>query len=147
MDQVCYLNFGWNPLSEQPMTKFHKWNVSCCPNNPQSLNSGWASTLTHSVPHLFPNWVRDEHLAPVLCAGGGCVCVCVSESIECIEDQAFLRSYYSAPRPPPSSLFRWKLVSLSHSACMSPGQLTEGRGGQGEGEEPNHTTTRKLGPL
>ncbi len=40
------------------------------------------------------------------------------------------------------------LASLSQSSCVSQVELTEGKGG-GElaGEEPNHTTARKLGPL
>jgi hypothetical protein len=39
------------------------------------------------------------------------------ESIEgFIEDQAFLRSYDSAPRQPPSPLSRQQVASLSHSS-------------------------------
>ncbi len=51
-----------------------------------------------------------------------------------MEDQAFLGSYDSAPRPPPPLQ---QIVSLSQSSCVSPVQLTEGRvgGGGGRGAE------------
>jgi hypothetical protein len=38
-------------------------------------------------------------------------------------------------------------VSLSQSSCVSPVELTDGRGGEEEDEEANHTTARKPGPL
>ncbi len=63
-----------------------------------------------------------------------------------IEDQAFSRSFKSAPRPPPSLLSFRQIVSLSQSSIVSLVQLTGGRGGGG-GVEPNHATARKLGPL
>jgi hypothetical protein len=50
------------------------------------------------------------------------------------KNQAFLR--WSAPRPPPSPLRRQKVASL-----------VERKGEEGVGEEPNHTTARKPGPL
>ncbi len=46
----------------------------------------------------------------------------------------------------PLPLSRQQDVSLSQSSCVSPLELTGGRGGGG-GEEPNHTTVRKPGPL
>ncbi len=46
-----------------------------------------------------------------------------SERIEWyIEGQAFLRSYYSAPRPSFSSLSHQQVASLSQSSCVSPVQ-------------------------
>jgi hypothetical protein len=51
-----------------------------------------------------------------------------TESIELlIEDQAFLRSYDLAPRPPPSPISPQPIVSLSQSSCVSPVELTDGR--------------------
>jgi hypothetical protein len=48
------------------------------------------------------------------------------ESIELsIDDQAFLRLYDSASIPP---LSRLQVVSLSQSSCMSPVELTDGKG-------------------
>ncbi len=71
------------------------------------------------------------------------------ESIECfIEDQAFLRRQLSHPIPlPPFS--RQQFVSLFQSSCaVAPVELTDGRvGGEGVGEEPNHTMARKPGSL
>jgi hypothetical protein len=56
------------------------------------------------------------------------------ESIEWfIEDQAFLRSYDSAPRPPHyllSPVSRQQVASLSQSSCVSPVELTDGKGGE-----------------
>ncbi len=43
-----------------------------------------------------------------------------------------MRSYDAAPRPP-SPFFRQQIVSLSQSFCVSPVQLTGGRGGLGRG--------------
>jgi hypothetical protein len=40
-----------------------------------------------------------------------------------------------------------RLVSLSQSSCVLPVELTEGRGGEVVGEEPDHTMTRSPGPL
>jgi hypothetical protein len=44
-------------------------------------------------------------------------------------------------------LSRAQVFSLSQSSCVSPVELTDGRGREGEGEEPNHTTARKPSPL
>jgi hypothetical protein len=46
-----------------------------------------------------------------------------------IEDQAFLWSYDSAPRPPPPPLSHLQLVSLCQSSCVSPIELTDRRRG------------------
>ncbi len=65
-----------------------------------------------------------------------------------LEDQAFLRSYDSAPRPPPIPLSRQQVISFSQSSCVSPVELTDRRGGKGvHGQEPNHKTARKPGPI
>jgi hypothetical protein len=61
---------------------------------------------------------------------------CSREFLWYIEDQAFFRSYDSAPCPPLPPLFRQQVVFLYQSSYVSP---IEG------GEEPNHTTTRKPG--
>ncbi len=45
-----------------------------------------------------------------------------------IEGQAFLRSYKLAP-PPPILPYIIKIVSLSQFSCVSPVELTDGRGG------------------
>jgi hypothetical protein len=55
-----------------------------------------------------------------------------------LETQAFLRSYVPAPRPLSSPLSRQQVVSLSQASCVSPVELTDGRGGEGVGDEPNH---------
>jgi hypothetical protein len=57
------------------------------------------------------------------------------------EAQAFLRSYDSAPRPSPPTLSCQQVASLAQSSCVSPVELTDGRGGR---EEPNRTTANKL---
>jgi hypothetical protein len=49
---------------------------------------------------------------------------------------------------PLNLLSRQQVVSLSQSSCVStPVELTDGRGGEGVGEEQNHTIARKPGPL
>ncbi len=54
---------------------------------------------------------------------------------------------FSRPLLTPSPS-RQQVVSLSQSSCVSSDELTDGRGGGGvSGEEPNHTTARKSGPL
>jgi hypothetical protein len=55
----------------------------------------------------------------------------VAESIEWfVADQAFLWSYDSAPRPPPSlSLSRQQVFHLSQSSCVLPVELIGERGG------------------
>jgi hypothetical protein len=40
-------------------------------------------------------------------------------------------------------LSRRQVFSLSHSSCVSPVELTDGRGGKGVVEEPNQKTARK----
>jgi hypothetical protein len=50
------------------------------------------------------------------------------------------------PFPPFLHLSREQVVSLSQSSRVWPVELTDG-GGKGAGEEPNHTTSRKPGPL
>ncbi len=57
-----------------------------------------------------------------------------------IEDQASLRSYDSAP-PPPSS------VKLDRRHTGLRDNFLTGEGGKRVGEEPNHMTESKLGPL
>jgi hypothetical protein len=47
-----------------------------------------------------------------------------------IEDQVFLRSYDSAPRPPPFPLSRQQEVALSQSSCVPPAEFTDGIGGR-----------------
>ncbi len=69
------------------------------------------------------------------------------ESIDwLIEDQAFSLSSDLAPTPRPSLP---PLPSASCLSCVSPVELTNGRkgGGEGMGNEQNHTTSRKPGPL
>ncbi len=57
----------------------------------------------------------------------------------------FLAVAWFGSSPAPSPLFRQQVVSLSHSSCVSPVDITYG--GDGVGEEPNHTIARKPGPL
>jgi hypothetical protein len=47
---------------------------------------------------------------------------------------------------PPSPLSRQQVVFLSQFSCVSPVELTGGRG-DGVGEEPNYKATRKPGLL
>ncbi len=57
-----------------------------------------------------------------------------TESVErFIEDQAFLRSYDSAPRPPPSPFSHQQVVSLSQSSCVTGQAYWRGGGGGGWG--------------
>ncbi len=76
-----------------------------------------------------------------------CLCPPAPESIEgFIEDQAFLRSYDSAPRPP----LPLPLPSASCLLPVCPGQAykyTNEKGWRGQGGKPNHTSARKPGPL
>jgi hypothetical protein len=44
----------------------------------------------------------------------------------------------------PDLLSRQQVVSLSQSSCVSPVELTDGRGGEGVGEEPNHSKLRHI---
>jgi hypothetical protein len=70
-----------------------------------------------------------------------------TESIEWfIEDQAFLLSYDSAPRPLPPPLSCQQLVFLSQSSSVSPVELTAGEGGGGGGWGAE-STARKPSPL
>jgi hypothetical protein len=72
----------------------------------------------------------------------------VLNDIYFIEGLAFSPSYDLAPSPPPFTLSRQHAVSLLQSSCVLPVRLTDGeRGREGVGEEPNHTTARKPGPL
>jgi hypothetical protein len=69
-----------------------------------------------------------------------------------MEDQAFSPSSDMAPSlPQPPSSSDSKMSLFLSSSCVSPVELTDGRdqggGGEGVGEEPNHTTVKKFGPL
>jgi hypothetical protein len=69
----------------------------------------------------------------------------IPESVEWFtEEQAFLRSYDSAPHPPSSlpPLSGEQFVSLSQSSCVSPVELTYGREKRG-GEEPTKSHDRE----
>jgi hypothetical protein len=59
------------------------------------------------------------------------------------EYQAFSPSYDLAPPPPFPPFFLQQIVSLSQSFCVLMTDLTEGRGGKGAGEKPNHSTAIK----
>ncbi len=61
-----------------------------------------------------------------------------------VEDQA---SSPSSDLAPPSPLSRVQAVSLSRSSWVSPVEITDGRRREGLGEELNHSTVRKTGPL
>jgi hypothetical protein len=50
-----------------------------------------------------------------------------------IEDQALSSSYDWAPYPTPFILSLQQVVSLCQSSCVSPVELTDGRGGGGGG--------------
>jgi|LakMenEpi03Aug12_release.lakeMendotaPanAssembly.Ray.scaffolds.fasta_scaffold361101_3 hypothetical protein len=54
---------------------------------------------------------------------------------------------FLAPPHPLPRLVCQQVVSLSQSSCVSPVELSAGRSGEGMGEELNHTTTSKSGPL
>jgi hypothetical protein len=60
---------------------------------------------------------------------------------------SFIAVEWLGSSPTPSPLSRQQVVSLSQSSCVSPVELTDGRVWEGAGEEPNHTRTRKPGPL
>jgi hypothetical protein len=47
------------------------------------------------------------------------------------------------PLPP----FPVSKLDRQHRKAKEEGQLADGRRGEGEGEEPNHTAARKPGPL
>jgi hypothetical protein len=90
-----------------------------------TLNLPTLSWRTFCGGHYFANIARTlRKLAYLL------LLVSQPKIIEwLLENQAFLRSYDSAPRPPLPHLHRQQLVSLSQSSCVSPVQLTDGRGG------------------
>jgi hypothetical protein len=70
-----------------------------------------------------------------------------AESIECfLEDQAFLPSYDLAPAQSPAPVFRQQVLFLGLPVCRRSSLLT-GDSWEGVGEEPNHTTAGKPGPL
>ncbi len=95
---------------------------------------GWSILVTCSPAHTYGTY-------PVLIPASKHNLK--TESIEWYkEDHAFLWSYYSAPRPPPSPLSHQQVVPLSQSSSVSPVGLTDGRGGKGMGEEPNHQIIR-----
>jgi hypothetical protein len=58
-----------------------------------------------------------------------------------------LASYNLAPPPSPLPVPRQQVYSFSPSSCVSPVELTDGRGGEEVEEEPNPTTARKPGLL
>jgi hypothetical protein len=58
--------------------------------------------------------------------------------------EAFFRSSGSAPRPTPPPLSRQQLVSHCQSSCVSPVELTDGRGG-GEGWRGAKSYDREYG--
>jgi hypothetical protein len=59
----------------------------------------------------------------------------------------FLAVVYSSP-PPPPPLPSASCLSFSVFLCTAGrAELTDRRGERGAGEEPNHTTARKPGPL
>ncbi len=66
-----------------------------------------------------------------------------------MEDQAFSRSYDPTARlpPPPLPIARQKAQQATHGKIGKEKQAADRKGGKGVGEEPNHTTTRKPGPL
>jgi hypothetical protein len=65
-----------------------------------------------------------------------------------IKHQDFSPPYDLAP-PPTPAVSRQQVVSLSKTSYVHVSQVepTDGRGREGVGEEPNHTTSRKPGPL
>jgi hypothetical protein len=69
----------------------------------------------------------------------------VKEYCMIIDGKAFLGSYDSAPRPPPSPISNLS-VFLRLSVCRRSSLLT-GEKGKGLGVEPNQTTARKLDHL
>ncbi len=73
------------------------------------------------------------------------VLVCNLQSIEWLcSSYAFSPSNDLAPPPPPPPVYRQQASCLSfQSSCVSPFELTDGRGGR----DPSRTTARKLGPL
>jgi hypothetical protein len=64
-----------------------------------------------------------------------------------IESKAFLRSTDLAPRPLPPPSPASKLDQRQHKETDEEIQAADGRGGKRVGEELNHTTARKPGPL
>jgi hypothetical protein len=72
----------------------------------------------------------------------------VSQTIDgFIEGQAFPRSYDLAPRPAPPTFPVTKLDQRHTGRLRKKDKSLTGGGGSGVGEDPNHTTTRKPGPL
>jgi hypothetical protein len=65
-----------------------------------------------------------------------------------IKHQDFSPSYDLAP-PPPPAVSRQQVVSLSQTSHVHVSQveLTDEKGREGVGEEPNHTTATKHGAL
>ncbi len=112
------------------------------------LQPGCSCRTGRKARYAIPQSTYKLHVCPRGNGGSNIHPPGSKDSIEwLIEGQAFLRSYDSAPRPlhsPPIS--RQQLVSLCQSspvACRAHWEKRE----EGEGVEPNHTTTKKPGPL
>ncbi len=95
---------------------------------------------TEAAQFLFWEYINRNFFAVWLTSSGGLYYLhpkgirVKPESIQWfIEDQAFSRSYDFdlAPSQPSSPLSHQQVVSLSHSSCASPVELTDGRGGRG----------------
>ncbi len=94
-----------------------------------------------SVSHSKKVWLASQKL--ILTSGSLCT---IFYPVDCFSHRVS-PSYDSAPRPPPSSLSRQQVASLSQSSSVSKAELTDRRG-EGMGEEPILTTTaRQPGPL
>ncbi len=59
----------------------------------------------------------------------------------------FLTVVWFGSSPPLTPLLRQQVFSLSQSPCVSPVERIDGKGGERVGEELNHTTASKPGPL
>jgi hypothetical protein len=93
----------------QPWPNFR---VSCCSNNSQSWNSAeQALSLTLPLPPFVSKLSERWTLGPVLCAGGGCVCVCVREYWIYRGPGWF---YSTTPLSPPLP----SAICLSFSVCL-----------------------------
>ncbi len=86
--------------------------------------------LLNNFDKFSTHWTQGTKLK------GGLYCLLRrgQENVEWyIEDKAFLWSYDSAPRTPPSPFSRQQVVYLSQSSCVSPVELTDERVGGGGG--------------
>jgi hypothetical protein len=119
-----------------PVLAFYVFSCSISPENSGSIKNRRCKTC------IYPALIREIFSRRGPLSSGVIMCMYGNFTVRLVT------VYDSAPRPTPPSLpSRQRVASLSQSSCMPSIELTDGRGGEGMGEEPNHTTSKKPGLL